>query len=60
MAHVHTCPNCGAQWECGDANYQDECAKPTRTLCLRCWSITAGGASGAKREPATAHATKRK
>jgi len=38
MAHMHECPNCGAQWECGDANYQDECPYATRVLCTVCWA----------------------
>jgi hypothetical protein len=41
MAHIHECPNCGEQWECGEANYQDECPYPTRVLCLKCWSRNA-------------------
>lgn len=41
MTHMHECPNCGAQWECGDANYQDECPYPTRVLCTVCWARAA-------------------
>ncbi len=41
MAHEHECPNCGERWECGEANYQDECPYPTRVLCLKCWSRSA-------------------
>jgi hypothetical protein len=41
MAHMHTCPNCGERWECGEANYQDECPYPTRVLCLKCWARSA-------------------
>jgi hypothetical protein len=38
MEHMRQCPQCGAQWECGDANYQDECPFPTGILCLKCWA----------------------
>jgi RNA polymerase-binding transcription factor DksA len=24
-SHIHECPRCGMKWECGEANYQDEC-----------------------------------
>jgi len=41
MTHTHECPSCGARWECGEANYQDECPYPTRLLCLRCWANAA-------------------
>jgi hypothetical protein len=40
MAHIHECPRCGATWECGEANYQDECPYPTSKLCLKCWART--------------------
>jgi hypothetical protein len=59
MAHTHICPNCGTQWECGEANYQDECGKPTRTLCLRCWSLSAVNAPPRKPAPESAHAGKK-
>ena len=36
--HTHECPRCGAKWECGEANYQDECPYPIKTLCMKCWS----------------------
>ncbi len=36
--HTHECPQCGSQWECGDANYQDECPFPLKILCLKCWA----------------------
>jgi hypothetical protein len=36
--HTHECPRCVAKWECGEANYQDECPYPTRTLCTKCWA----------------------
>src|SRR5450631_3411307 len=32
------CPRCGISWDCGEANYQDECPYPTRTLCTKCWA----------------------
>jgi hypothetical protein len=38
MTHTHECPRCGTKWECGDANYQDECPYPTKTLCVKCWA----------------------
>jgi hypothetical protein len=28
--HTHECPCCGAKWECGEANYQDECPYPNQ------------------------------
>lgn len=59
MAHQHECPNCGKRWECGEANYQDECPYPTRTLCTKCWSLTAGGAPQTKTPPEPAHAGKK-
>ncbi len=31
-SHTHECPRCGMRWECGEANYQDECPYPTKTL----------------------------
>jgi hypothetical protein len=34
--HTHECPRCGAKWECGEANYQDE--YPIKTLCTKCWA----------------------
>jgi hypothetical protein len=37
-AHTHECPRCGAKWECGEANYQDECPYPLKTLCTKCWA----------------------
>jgi hypothetical protein len=46
MAHMHECPNCGERWECGEANYQDECPYPTRVLCLKCWSRSAPTSRG--------------
>src|SRR5712691_4272049 len=39
--HTHQCPRCGTTWECGEANYQDECPYPTSTLCIRCWAQAA-------------------
>lgn len=36
--HTHQCPCCGAKWECGEANYQDECPYPINTVCTKCWS----------------------
>ena len=36
--HTHECPRCGAKWECGEANYQDECPHPVKTLCTKCWA----------------------
>jgi hypothetical protein len=36
--HTHECPCCGAKWECGEANYQDECPYPIKTLCTKCWA----------------------
>jgi hypothetical protein len=36
--HTHECPCCGTKWECGEANYQDECPYPIKTLCTKCWS----------------------
>ena len=41
MTHIHECPRCGTQWECGEANYQDECPYPTKILCLKCWAQAA-------------------
>jgi hypothetical protein len=41
MTHTHECPRCGAKWECGEANYQDECPYPTKTLCVKCWASAA-------------------
>lgn len=38
MSHTHECPSCRARWECGEANYQDECPYPTEILCIRCWA----------------------
>ncbi len=54
MTHMHECPNCGVTWECGEANYQDECPYPTRVLCLKCWSLAAGHSPSRKNavEPA--------
>ncbi len=37
-SHTHECPRCGAKWECGEANYQDECPYPIKTLCTKCWA----------------------
>jgi len=56
MTHMHECPNCGERWECGEANYQDECPYPTRVLCLKCWSLAAGNSPSRKKaaEPAPA------
>jgi hypothetical protein len=34
--HTHECPRCGMKWECGEANYQDECPYPLKTLCTKC------------------------
>ncbi len=42
MTHMHECPRCGTKWECGDANYQDECPYPTKTLCVKCWARATG------------------
>jgi hypothetical protein len=36
--HTHECPRCGTKWECGEANYQDVCPYPIKTLCTRCWA----------------------
>jgi len=36
MPHTHECPQCGSKWECGDANYQDECPFSTEALCMKC------------------------
>src|SRR6266446_5250893 len=36
--HTHECPRCGMHWECGEANYQDECPYPLKTLCTKCWA----------------------
>ena len=36
--HTHECPRCGAKWECGEANYQEECPYPIKTLCTKCWA----------------------
>src|SRR5215470_11754907 len=36
--HTHECPRCGTKWECGEANYQDECPYPIKTLCTKCWA----------------------
>jgi len=36
--HTHECPRCGAKWECGEANYQDECPYPIKTVCTKCWA----------------------
>ena len=36
--HTHECPRCGVKWECGEANYQDECPYPISILCTRCWA----------------------
>jgi hypothetical protein len=33
--HTHECPRCGAKWECGEANYQDECPYPIKTRCTK-------------------------
>ncbi len=61
MAHKHECPKCGKRWECGEANYQDECPYPTRTLCTQCWSLAAGAAPLPKTSPENAvHAEKKK
>ena len=38
MTHTHECPRCGMRWECGEANYQDECPYPPTTLWTKCWS----------------------
>src|SRR5207253_1387762 len=38
ITHTHQCPRCGTTWECGEANYQDECPYPNSTLCIRCWA----------------------
>src|SRR3989442_9621487 len=38
ITHTHQCPRCGTSWECGEANYQDECAYPTRTFCTNGWA----------------------
>jgi len=27
----------GMRWECGEANCQDECPYPIKTLCTKCW-----------------------
>jgi hypothetical protein len=35
--HTHECPRCGAKWECGEANYQDECPYPIKAYCTKCW-----------------------
>jgi hypothetical protein len=37
-SHTHECPRCGMRWECGGANYQDECPYPIKTLCTKCWA----------------------
>jgi hypothetical protein len=50
MPHIHECPQCGTKWECGDANYQDECPFPIRHLCLKCW---AGRTADTKEGPPT-------
>jgi hypothetical protein len=55
MTHMHECPSCGATWECGEANYQDECPYPTRVLCLKCWSINAGRAGATSPIPVYTH-----
>lgn len=60
MAHQHECPKCGKQWECGEANYQDECPYPTRTLCTKCWSLAAGAPPRPSAPPEPAHAGKKK
>ena len=39
-SHTHECPRCGTKWECGEANYQDECPYPLETLCMKCWANT--------------------
>jgi hypothetical protein len=52
MAHVHECPTCGKRWECGDANYQDECPYPTRTLCIQCWARAGAPTSVQRDSPA--------
>jgi hypothetical protein len=26
------------KWECGEANYRDECPYPSKTLCTQCWA----------------------
>ncbi len=36
--HTHECPRCGAKWKCGEANFQDECPYPIKTLCTKCWA----------------------
>jgi len=36
--HTHECPRCAEKWECGEANYQDECPYPIKTLCTKCWA----------------------
>src|SRR6266849_4873763 len=36
--HTHECRRCGMKWECGEANYQDECPYPIKTLCTKCWA----------------------
>jgi len=36
--HTHECPRCGTRWECGEANYQDECPYPIKTHCTKCWA----------------------
>src|SRR2546427_12120219 len=41
ITHTHQCPRCGTTWECGEANYQDECPYPNSTLCIRCWAQAA-------------------
>jgi len=37
-SHTHECPRCGMRWECGEANYQDECSYAIKTLCTKCWA----------------------
>jgi hypothetical protein len=37
-SHAHECPRCHTTWECGEANYQDECPYPLQTPCLKCWA----------------------
>ena len=35
-SHTHECPRCGMRWECGEANYQDECPYRIKTHCTKC------------------------
>jgi hypothetical protein len=54
-SHTHECPRCHRKWECGEANYQDECPYPLETLCIRCFSDPTWEVAPVKQAKATNH-----